>query len=89
MIMACDVPAAERPAAPEAPPTAKAPGEGQLSATAWLTRASLDLRGVRPSASELAAVAADPAAAEAPVLQRPDEAHEGLPLSAEAEGLGQ
>ena len=34
-----------------------------LSEAEWLTRASLDLRGVRPTEQELAAVEADPAAA--------------------------
>jgi hypothetical protein len=74
MIVACGVPPADRPLAPEAEASAKTPGEGQLSATAWLTRASLDLRGVRPSASELAAVAADPDAAEALILGFVDDA---------------
>ncbi len=61
---------------PDAPPPVDAedvdqqgvPGEGQLSARAWLVRASLDLRGVRPSAGELEQVAADPAAADALVM---------------------
>lgn len=65
MLMACGVTPAERVVVPDARPAAKAPGSGQLSAAAWLTRASLDLRGVRPSVAELSAVTADPAAAEA------------------------
>ncbi|MCK6521137.1 hypothetical protein L6R49_06815 [Myxococcota bacterium] len=73
-LFACGAPPAERAPAPDARPAAKAPGEGQLSATAWLTRASLDLRGVRPSSAELAAVAADPDAAEALILSFVDDA---------------
>ena len=44
---------------PTAPP-ADEEGPEELSAVRWLTRASLDLRGVRPSLEELAAVQADP-----------------------------
>jgi len=44
---------------PDAPAAADIPA---MSATDALTRASLDLRGVRPSPDEIAAVASDPAA---------------------------
>lgn len=46
------------------PPVAETPVEG-IDAESWLVRASLDVRGVRPSPSEMDAVGADPSAADA------------------------
>jgi hypothetical protein len=46
--------------APDAPGDAEAPAEPAFDAVAALTRASLDLRGIRPDEAEIAAVEADP-----------------------------
>jgi len=58
-LVACDGPDAPGPGAPAGIPA--------MSPTALLTRASLDLRGVRPSLAEIRAVESDPAAVEAQI----------------------
>jgi hypothetical protein len=57
-----DTPVVDEPEEPPAPDTA---GPDLLGVTGALARASLDLRGIRPSLAELAAVEADPAAYDA------------------------
>ncbi|MFZ5478674.1 MAG: DUF1549 domain-containing protein [Myxococcota bacterium] len=48
-----------------APPSAGEPGVARMTASEALVRASLDLRGTRPTAAEVARVEADPAALDA------------------------
>ncbi len=53
------------------------PAPERIGASAWVTRASLDLRGVRPSPAELAEVAADPDHADALIASFVDDARLG------------
>jgi hypothetical protein len=52
-------------AGPEADTNPEVPVAAPMSDVAWLTRASLDLRGVRPTLDEIATVEADPSAVDA------------------------
>jgi len=58
-----------------------APEADPLSAQAWLTRASLDLRGVRPTLAEVRQVHDDPRAAEDVVLSFLDDARVGQAIA--------